>query len=92
MAFRNEAHRQQVFRTPEYRRAISEWLASGRQVPLSVFQRDYGLAYYDRLGRPRPPAEGSDSQKAAFVRLMRYQGRATQDTQTWEDWLDLTDS
>ena len=64
MAYRDFAHRTQVFRTPEYRRMVSEWATNKAPVPLSVFQEAYGKAYWDRSGKSEAPGRTETSRRA----------------------------
>jgi hypothetical protein len=91
MAFKHAGHREQVFQSPEYRRAVREWAEQGSPVPLSVFQNNYANAYFDRSGNPRDPKNGSATQQQAFVNLMRWQGRAPDEVEDWDDWLEYND-
>lgn len=84
MAYRNLAHREQVFRTPEYRRMVSEWAANKSPVPLAVFQEAYGKAFWDRSGKSEAPGR-TETSRRAFLNLMIWTKRAPAGT-TWDEF------
>jgi len=88
MAFRNERHRQEIFSSREYRQMVREWVSNGSPVPLAIFQNAYFDAFWDKNGNSRVPAQGSPTQREAFVNVMRWTGRAPDDVEDWDDWLD----
>ena len=94
MAFRNQAHREQVFRTPEYRRAVAEFVRMGAPVPLHVFQKTYGEAFYNRNGRAVDPSN-SETSRQAFVNLMKWTGKVPREdwdeVEDWDDWNEYND-
>jgi len=75
LAFRDLAHREQVFRTPEYRSMVNAWAANKAPVPLSVFQKAYGDAFFDRRGKSEKPGR-TETSRQAFMNLMIWTKRA----------------
>ena len=86
MAFRDPSHREEVYRTPEYRKMVREWAANKAPVPLYIFQKAYGNAFWDRKGNSERPGRTATS-RTAFLNLMKWTGRApNQAGYTWDDW------
>ncbi len=84
MAFRDLAHATRVYTTPEYRRMSREWVANKSPVPLAIFQRAYGNAFFDRKGKPEKPGR-TETSRTAFLNLMIWTGRAPSSI-TWDEW------
>lgn len=89
MAFRNLAHREEVFRTPEYRRMVREWAANKAPVPLAVFQDAYGKAFFDRSGKSEKPGR-TETSRLAFMNLMIWTQRAPAGM-TFDEWENEAD-
>lgn len=87
MAFRDAAHRLEVFKSPEFKRMLDEYKQEGFKVPLAVFQETYGRAFFDSRGRASQPSRTQTS-RLAFLTLMRATGRAPNDVTTWDEWLE----
>lgn len=68
---------------------VREWVDNGSPVPLAVFQRAYANAFWDKNGVSRKPKDGSASQQNAFVNVMKWTGRAPDDVEDFDDWLDF---
>lgn len=90
MAFRDLAHRNEVFRTPEYRSMVRKWAENDTPVPLSVFQDAYGKAFFDRNGKSERPGRTETSRKS-FINLMIWTGKAPSGM-TWDEWESEADT
>jgi len=68
---------------------IREWVANKSPVPLEIFRRAYGNAFFDRNGKSEKPGR-TETSRQAFMNLMIWTKRAPVGM-TFDEWENEAD-